>query len=149
LRATLVALKRAWSPFLLPVPQFPSRVLLVIDDLARGELLARYLLAEGHEVRWARDTVEARWVWMRNYFEAVIVCAQGATGFVQHIKKESPNQSITLVTPDELLAATKKPAASVTPISELAFGGTRHRNIIEMPRRDSSPMQTRNPEKAK
>jgi len=132
----------------LSVPLLPSPVLLVIDDLTRGELLARRLLAEGHEVRWARDTVEARWVWMRNYFGSVIVCAQGATGFVQHIKKESPNQSITVVTPDELLAATKKPAAGVTSISERAFGNTRkYDNVIEMPRRDN--FQTRNPEKAK
>jgi len=101
----------------IPVPRLPSRILLVIDDRARGELLARCLLAEGYEVRWARDTTEARWVWMRNYFASVIVCAHGASGFVQHIRKESPNQSITVVTPDELLTAMKKPVAGVASIS--------------------------------
>ena len=141
---------RIWRLFVLPVPRLPGRVLLVIDDLTHGELLARLLLAEGHEVRWARDTVEARWVWMRNYFEAVIVCAQGATGFVQHIRKESPSQNITVVTPDELLAAMKKPVAGVASISDRAFGSKKkYTNVVEMPRRDRVPTHTRNSEKAK
>jgi len=132
---------------MIPVPLLPRRVLLVIDDPPRGELLVHCLLAEGYEVRWARDTVEARWVWMRNYFESVIVCAQGANGFVQHIKKESPNQNITVLTPEELLAVTKKPPASITAISDHGFGYTKtHDNLVEM-RQGSVPI--RKPEKPK
>ncbi len=121
---------------LLPLPSMPSRVLLVIDDRAVGELFARRLMAEGHEVRWAHDTVEARWVWMRNYFQSVIVCAQGATGFVRHIRKEAPTQSIAVVTADELLAATKKPVASVSSISDRSLNKKRSK-VLEMPRRRS------------
>jgi hypothetical protein len=115
---------------MLPVSNLPSRLLLIVDDLERGELLARHLTAEGHEVRWARDTMEARWVWMRNYFDSVIVCARGAHGFVERIKKESPQQNISVVSPEEL-AVWKKPPARVVPFQK-AY--QRKNNILEMPR---------------
>src|SRR6476646_10188025 len=75
--------------FVLAAPRVPSRLLLVIDNVTSGAILARDLIAQGHEVTYARDTIEARWAWVRNYFESVIVCANGASGFVERIKKES------------------------------------------------------------
>ena len=117
---------------MLAVPRCSSRILLLIDDVARGALLARDLIAQGHEVTYARDTMEARWAWIRNYFECVIVCARGASGFVERIKKESPQQKIEVITPNEL--AGRKPPVSVSaPIR--ATRVQRGTNVIEMPRR--------------
>jgi hypothetical protein len=118
--------------FVLAVPHFPSRVLLVIDDVTGGGFLTRDLIAQGHEVTYARDTMEARWAWVRNYFECVIVCANGASGFVERIKKESPHQKIEVITPDEL-TGRKSPVSVAAPIA--ATRVQRGTNVIEMPRR--------------
>jgi hypothetical protein len=101
-------------------------------------MLAHELSAQGHEVHFARDTAEGRWRWIRNYFDSVIVCARGANGFVERIKKESPHQTIAVVSEQELTA--RKPPASVISIGR---AGQRNREIvprstkvIEMPRRE-------------
>ena len=121
---------------MLAVPRSSSRVLLVIDDVTRGSLLARDLIAQGHEVTYARDTMEARWAWIRNYFECVIVCAKGASGFVERIQKESPQQKIEVITANEL-TGRKPPVSVAAPIG--ATRVQRGTNVIEMPRRAPRP----------
>jgi hypothetical protein len=101
-------------------------------------MLSQELIAQGHQVHWARDTAEARWLWIRNYYDAVIVCARGAGGFVQHIRKESPQQTVTVVREHELIS--RKPPARV-----ISIGGAGRRNrdivsrpakVVQMPRRE-------------
>jgi DNA-binding response OmpR family regulator len=50
------------------VTRIPTRVLLIVDDPMQGGILAQQLTAKGQEVYWARDTMEARWIWTRNFF---------------------------------------------------------------------------------
>jgi CheY-like chemotaxis protein len=99
------------------VTRIPTRVLLIVDDPMQGGILAQHLTAKGHEVYRARDTMEARWIWTRNFFNSVIVCigqdGEGASGFVKRIQQEAPHQEITVLTPSELLALLKKPPVSV------------------------------------
>jgi hypothetical protein len=117
----------------LPVPHTRSRILLVVDCVTNGVAFAQELIAEGHEVHWARDTAEARWLWMRNYFDSVIVCAEGARGFVERIRKECPHQKIEIVSPDDL-KQSKKPAARVSDVRSTERK-TPANNVLQMPSR--------------
>jgi DNA-binding response OmpR family regulator len=78
-----------------------SRVLLVADDPLAGKILAAQFTVQGHEVHWARDTMEARWLWLPKFYDVVVIDLQkdpaGGMGFVQRIKAESPDQKISFV----------------------------------------------------
>ena len=123
----------AKRPLVLPVPNTPSRILLVVDCVTNGVALAQELNAEGHEVHWARDTAEARWLWMRNYFDSVIVCAEGARGFVERIRKECPHQRIEIVSPDDLMQS-QKPPGTVSVMSSTEQQKPAN-NVLQMPPR--------------
>jgi hypothetical protein len=108
-----------------------------VDCVTDAATFIQELIVQGHEVHWARDTAEARWLWMPNYFDSVLVCAEGASGFVARIKRECPHQNVEIVSPDELFAR-KKPLAKLTAFSPTpAPGGApiRDSNVLHMPRR--------------
>jgi hypothetical protein len=53
----------------LPFPQpGRNRALLVADDPMTGAALEQELLALGADVFWARDSIEARWLWLPNFY---------------------------------------------------------------------------------
>jgi DNA-binding NtrC family response regulator len=77
-----------------------TRVLLIADNPLAGKILTAQLTVQGHEVHWARDTMEARWLWLPKFYDVVVIDLQkdpAGMGFVQRIKSESPDQKISFV----------------------------------------------------
>lgn len=75
-----------------------SRVLLVADDPLAGKILAAQFTVQGHEVHWARDTMEARWLWLPKFYDVVVIDLQqdsaSGLGFVRRIKAEYPDHYV-------------------------------------------------------
>ena len=50
-----------------------NRVLLIADDTLAATILAKQLRVHGHEVQWAKDSIEAGRLWERHVYDLVIV----------------------------------------------------------------------------
>ena len=79
----------------------PLRVLLIADNPLAGRILAKQLTVQGHEAHWARDTMEARWLWLPKFYDVVLIDLQkdaaSGMGFVERIKSKWPDQKIAFV----------------------------------------------------
>ena len=89
-----------------------ARVLLIADDPLAGETLRTQLALSGHEVHWARDTMEARWLWHPKFYDVIVVDlrrdSSSGTGFAHRIKTECPEQKIAYVSEVERQKLSKK-----------------------------------------
>src|SRR2546421_2992947 len=62
----------------------PKRVLLLADS-GNGAPLFQELSALGYDIYWARDSIEARWLWLPDFYERVLISLldeEGADGLL-------------------------------------------------------------------
>jgi DNA-binding NtrC family response regulator len=127
----------------LPFPQpGRNRALLVADDPMTGAALQQELLAVGADVFWARDSIEARWLWLPNFYGAVVISLEkdsnGAEGLIRRIKADDPEQHIRVVHGLRVVTELKKPARSThQPRAQESIekDTSKHRNVVQMPKR--------------
>ncbi|HTM88996.1 MAG TPA: hypothetical protein VL155_12385 [Terriglobales bacterium] len=130
-------------------PAARPRVLLV-NDPSRGSLVAEELTDKGYDVFWARDTMEARWLWLPNFYHLVLIRlpkdANSGSGFVQRIRKEAPGQRIAFwedwADSSEGEAIQKRPVTSIRSVAASVLNRLNRRRmpattakVIEMPKR--------------
>lgn len=130
-------------------PAVRPRVLLV-NDPSTGGLVAEQLTDKGYDVFWARDTMEARWLWLPNFYHLVLIRlpkdANSGNGFVQRIRKEAPGQRIAFwedwAGGSEADASRKRPVTSIRSVAASVLSRLNRRRIpattakiIEMPKR--------------
>jgi CheY-like chemotaxis protein len=121
-----------------------------VNDPSRGSMVAEELTQKGYDVFWARDTMEARWLWLPNFYDLVLIRlhkdANSGNGFVQRIRKEAPRQRIAYW--DEWIASSentvilKRPVSSIREVAASVLNKLNRRRtpattakVIEMPRR--------------
>ena len=126
-------------PLLFPQPG-KNRALLVADDPMAGSALQKELVDLGADVFWARDSIEARWLWVPNFYGAVIISLEkdstGAEGLIRRIKADDPEQYISVVESVQGGSDLKKPPRSThfetqEPIQKTINTG----KVIRMPKR--------------
>jgi hypothetical protein len=121
---------------------------LLVNDPNRGSSVVEQLTCRGYDVFWARDTMEARWLWLPNFYDLVLIrlpkdVASG-TGFVQRIRREAPAQRIAFW--DEWVASSeavrlKRPVTSIRAVAASVLNRLNRKptaamaKVIEMPRR--------------
>ena len=130
-------------------PAVRPRVLLV-NDPSRGSLVAEQLTDKGYDVFWARDTMEARWLWLPNFYHLVLIRlpkdANSGSGFVQRIRKEAPGQRIAFwedwADSGEGEGLQKRPVTSIRSVAASVLNRLNRRRmpataakVIEMPKR--------------
>ena len=119
-----------------------NRALLVADDLMAGSVLQKELLAQGADVFWARDSIEARWLWVPNFYGAVIINLEkdpnGAEGLIRRIKADDPEQHIHVVQNVQEVSGLKKPPRSThhTETQESIQNRSKTEKVIAMPKRN-------------
>lgn len=127
-------------PLLFPQPG-RNRALLVADDPMAGSALQKELLALGADVFWARDSMEARWLWVPNFYGAVIISLEkdstGAEGLIRRIKADDREQHISLVQGVQDVSGLKKPPRSThqTETQEPIQNTSKTGKVIPMPKR--------------
>jgi|SRR5690242_16836329 DNA-binding NtrC family response regulator len=126
-------------PLLFPQPG-KNRALLVADDPMAGSALQKELLAVGVDVFWARDSIEARWLWVPNFYGAVIVSLEkdstDAEGLIRRIKADDPEQHISVVQREQNVSGLKKPPCSTGQAQTHEVQNTsRTGKVIPMPKR--------------
>ena len=127
-------------PLLFPQPG-RNRALLVADDPMAGSALQEELLALGADVFWARDSMEARWLWIPNFYGAVIISlgkdSTGAEGLIRRIKADDAEQHISVVQGVQDVLGLKKPPRSThqTKTQEPIQNTSKTGKIIPMPKR--------------
>ena len=133
-------------------PAVRPRVLLV-NDPSCGSLVAEQLTHQGYDVFWARDTMEARWLWLPNFYDLVLIRlpkdAHSGSGFVQRIRKEAPRQRIAYwedwARSGEPATPLKRPVTSIRSVAASVLNRLNRRRgsavmakVIEMPKRRTS-----------
>jgi len=126
----------------LPLPQpGRNRALLVADDPMAGSALQKELLALGVDVFWARDSMEARWLWVPNFYGAVIISLEkdstGAEGLIRRSKADDLEQYISVVQGVQGVSGLKKPPRSThqTETQEPIQNTSKTGKVIPMPKR--------------
>ena len=127
------------SPVIIP-RRVPQRVLLIVDDPMKARMLEERLTVQGMEVYRARDTMEARSLWLPNFYDSVVIDIQkeSASGIVRRIRKDAPTQTITFVTHATAAEVPKKHPQSVKQswtLDERIQSLVRNAKVIEMPKR--------------
>jgi hypothetical protein len=124
----------------------PTRVLL-IADANTGSVLSERLTSTGNDVYWARDTMEAKWLWLANFYASVVIAVAkdpaGASGLVERMKRDAPRQEIVLLDDEEIFGGMNKPVPPVPRIANATargktLVGTR-KQILKMPKRSRRP----------
>ena len=106
-----------------------------------GSALQKELLALGADVFWARDSTEARWLWVPNFYGAVIISLEkdstGAEGLIRRIKADDPEQQISVVRGAQEVSGLKKPPRSIhqTKKQEPVQNTSKTGKVIPMPKR--------------
>ena len=125
-------------PLLFPQPG-RNRALLVADDPMAGSALQKELLAQGADVFWARDSIEARWLWMPSFYGAVIISLDKdcAEGLIRRIKADDPEQYISVVQRLQDVSGLKKPPHSTrqSETQESIQNTSKTGKVIRMPKR--------------
>ncbi len=134
----------------LPTPQPVRPRVLLVNDPSRGSVVAEQLMHKGYDVFWARDTMEARWLWLPNFYDLVLIRlpkdANSGAGFVQRIRKEAPTQRIAFwddwVRSSEAETLRKRPVTSIRSVAASVLNRLNRRRtplalakVIEMPKR--------------
>ena len=134
----------------LPTSQAARPRLLLVNDPISGSLVAEQLTAKGYDVFWARDTMEARWLWLPNFYDLVLIRlpkdTNSGTGFVRRIRKESPGQRIAYweewTNSSEGEGVGKRPVTSIRAVAASVLNRLNRRRlpahlakVIEMPKR--------------
>lgn len=116
-----------------------NRVLLVADDPMAGAALQQKLVAQGADVFWARDSMEARWLWLPNFYTSVIIRlnkdSTGAEALIHRIKTDDPKQPVSIVHDVQDVSGMKKPPHSAQPAKSKS--GT----LLHMPKRKRQPSE--------
>lgn len=134
----------------LPTSQAARPRVLLVNDPSRGILVAEQLTRQGYDVFWARDTMEARWLWLPNFYHLVLIRlpkdANSGNGFVQRIRKEAPGQRIAFwedwAGSSEAEGLQKRPVTSIRSVAASVLSRLNRRRmpvttakVIEMPKR--------------
>ena len=134
----------------LPTLQPVRPRVLLVNDPNRGSLVAEQLIRKGYDVFWARDTMEARWLWLPNFYHLVLIRlpkdTNSGNGFVQRIRKEAPGQRIAFwddwVSNGEAESMLKRPVTSIRSVATSVLNRLNRRRlpaatakVIEMPKR--------------
>ena len=93
----------------------PQRVLLIVDDPMKARTLEDQLTGQGMDVYRAHDTMEARSLWLPNFYHSVVIGIQkeNPSGIVRRIREDAPTQTITCVTHANPTEGPKKHPQSV------------------------------------
>jgi hypothetical protein len=128
------------EPPLASAQPLPDRILLVADDPMTGAALAQHFKASGAEVFWAKDSMEARWLWMPDFFTSVVIRldkdTNGTDALMARIHRDRPDQDMWVI--DRATPAGKKPPTSVeNPAVEpfSAQGKRKTAKLLQMPKR--------------
>ena len=134
----------------LPTPQPARPRVLLVNDPSRGSLVAEQLMHKGYDVFWARDTMEARWLWLPNFYHLVLIRlpkdTNSGTGFVLRIRREAPSQRVAFwddwVRSSEGQGMLKRPVTSIRSVAASVLNRLNPRRspvalakVIEMPKR--------------
>ncbi len=134
----------------LPIPQAVRPRVLLVNDPSRGSLVVEQLNHKGYDVFWARDTMEARWLWLPNFYHLVLIRlpkdANSGRGFVQRIRKEAPGQRIAFwddwAESNEAAGLMRRPVTSIRSVAASVLSRLNRRHapaalakVIEMPKR--------------
>jgi CheY-like chemotaxis protein len=134
----------------LPTPQPARPRVLLVNDPSRGSLVVEQLTRKGYDVFWARDTIEARWLWLPNFYHLVLIHlpkdANSGKGFLMRIRKESPGQRIAFwndwADSNDDARLLKRPVTSIRSVASSVLNRLNRRRIpaalakvIEMPKR--------------
>lgn len=134
----------------LPTPEAVRPRVLLVNDPSRGSLVVEQLTRKGYDVFWARDTMEARWLWLPNFYHLVLIHlpkdANSGKGFVLRIRKESPGQRIAFwddwAGSNDAAGLLKRPVTSIRSVAASVLNRLNRRRIptalakvIEMPKR--------------
>jgi CheY-like chemotaxis protein len=127
------------SPVIIP-RRIPQRVLLIVDDPMKARILENQLTGQGMEVYRARDTMEARSLWLPNFYHSVVIGIrkENPSGIVRRIREDAPTQPITFVTQTNLTDGPKRHPQSVKQSGTLdgrIQSSARKAKVIEMPKR--------------
>jgi hypothetical protein len=133
----------------LPTSQTARPRVLLVNDPSRGGVVAE-LTDRGYDVFWARDTMEARWLWLPNFYDLVLIHvpkdANSGSGFVRRIRKEAPAQRIAFwedwAHSGEAANGMKRPVTSIRSVAASVLSRLQRRHVpaavgkvIEMPKR--------------
>ena len=127
-------------PLLFPQPG-KNRALLVADDPMAGSALQKELVDLGADVFWARDSMEARWLWVPKFYGAVIISLEkdstGAEGLIRRIKADDPEQHINIVQRVQDVSGPKKPPRSTrqAEMQESIRNTSKTGKVIPLPKR--------------
>jgi CheY-like chemotaxis protein len=130
---------------------FKPRILLVTDP-AEGTVLGLELISKGYDVFRARGTLEARWLWVANFYDLVLLTlpsdGSNVTSLVQRIRAQAPQQQVAFWDQwDGKVESSPRFKRLVTSVSAMPLSissstkksnpGRRHglATIIEMPKR--------------
>jgi CheY-like chemotaxis protein len=134
----------------LPTSQIVRPRVLLVNDPSRGSVVAEQLTHCGYDVFWARDTMEARWLWLPNFYDLVLIRlpkdANSGNGFVQRIRRDSPRQRIAFwddwAAVNQEAVALKRPVVSIRSVAASVLSKLTTRRtprtmakIIQMPKR--------------
>lgn len=134
----------------LPTSQPARPRVLLVNDPSRGSVVAEQLTSKGYDVFWARDTMEARWLWLPNFYDLVLIRlpkdAHSGNGFVRRIRKEAPSQRIAFwedwAKSGEADGLGKRPVTSIRAVAASVLNRLNRRRapahlakVIEMPKR--------------
>lgn len=134
----------------LPTSQAARPRVLLVNDPSQGSALPEQLSSRGYDVFWARDTMEARWLWLPNFYELVLIHlpkdANSGSGFVRRIRKEAPGQRIALwedwAHSGQAAGLMKRPVTSIRSVAASVLSRLQRRRVpaalgkvIEMPKR--------------
>ena len=134
----------------LPTSEAVRPRVLLVNDPSRGSLVAQQLTDKGYDVFWARDTMEARWLWLPNFYDLVLIRlpkdANSGSGFVQRIRREAPQQRIAFwdnwAASNEAAGGLKRPVTSIRAVAASVLNKLNRRRapvtlakVIEMPKR--------------
>jgi len=134
----------------LPSPESARPRVLLVNDPSRGSAVAEQLTQRGYDVFWARDTMEARWLWLPNFYDLVLIRlpkdANSGSGFVQRIHRQAPGQRIAFwddwALSGEAPGPLKRPVTSIRSVAVSVLGKLNYRRaparlakVIEMPKR--------------
>ncbi len=134
----------------LPTIQAVRPRVLLVHDPSHGNLVVEQLTHKGYDVFWARDTMEARWLWLPNFYHLVLIRlpkdANSGHGFVQRIRKESPGQRIAFwddwAGSNEAAGLMRRPVTSIRSVAASVLSRLNRRRapavlakVIEMPKR--------------
>ncbi len=134
----------------LPTSQAARPRVLLVNDPSQGSALPEQLSSRGYDVFWARDTMGARWLWLPNFYELVLIHlpkdANSGSGFVRRIRKEAPGQRIAFwedwARSGQAAGLMKRPVTSIRSVAASVLSRLQRRRVpatlgkvIEMPKR--------------